>query len=124
MEEVSATAEPEIPPKIMLASIFIRASPPRTQPIKELEKATIRSVIPPEFITAPARTKKGIAIRGKESIPPTILCTTIARGTFSSSNRKVRLEIPKDTAIGIPIRARIRKSASKSNTDISHSPFL
>ena len=66
----SATPEPDIPAMIMFVTTTTWASPPRMWPTSVLAKSTSRSVIPPVFMRLPARMKKGMARRGKVSIPP------------------------------------------------------
>jgi len=60
--EVSATAEPEIPLKKVVASTLTADSPPRTRtsPTRTLAKATSRRAMPPSAMIAPASTKNGI----------------------------------------------------------------
>jgi hypothetical protein len=65
--EASATADPDIPAMIMLAKTLTYPSPPRNRPTRLLAKPKMCSVAPLEFISCPARTKNGIAMRGKES---------------------------------------------------------
>jgi hypothetical protein len=65
MAEVSATAEPETPLKIMEAAIFTWLSPPWIWPIMAVEKPTSRRVIPPAFIRSPARMKNGTHKKAK-----------------------------------------------------------
>ncbi len=67
--EASATAEPEPPESITDASTQTCAKPPRKCPIKDSAKRTILTVTPPADISSPAKTKKGRAIRAKESTP-------------------------------------------------------
>ena len=67
----SATAEPDMPAMIMLVTTTTCPRPPVRCPTKALASRTNRSVIPPLFIRAPARMKKGTASRGKESTPVT-----------------------------------------------------
>ena len=69
---MSATDEPEIPPKNILAKTFTCAKPPRTFPTKELENLIRRWLIPPSPMISPAKMKKGIANNEKELIPLTI----------------------------------------------------
>jgi len=82
MEETSATAEPLMPPKNMEAMMFTWARPPRTQPMRALEKPTRRREIPPWLMISPLRMKKGIARRLKELTPFTRRCTMDIRGIF------------------------------------------
>ena len=68
----SATAEPDMPAKIMLATTLEWASPPGIQPTSSLAVSKIFSVILPAFIRLPARINSGTAISKNESAPLTI----------------------------------------------------
>jgi hypothetical protein len=61
---VSATADPLIPANIMLTRTVVCARPPRTRPTSSRLSVNSRSVIWPEFISAPVSRKNGIAISG------------------------------------------------------------
>ena len=78
--ETSATAEPEIPPNIMLESTVTMPSPPSTRPTAAEAKSTIRSAMPPRCITSPAKTKKGIASKVKMLMPAVICWKATAAG--------------------------------------------
>ena len=80
MEAVSATEEPEIPPKIILARMFTWPNAPRTCPRNRRQKSMIRWVTPPIRIKTPARIKKGMAVNRKESAPATIFRVAIEKG--------------------------------------------
>ena len=67
--EASATAEPEMPANIMEESTFTCARPPRICPTKDCAKRTMTAVMPPAFMSSPARMKNGTANRGKLSMP-------------------------------------------------------
>jgi len=73
IDEVSATADPDMPAKNMLAKTFTPANPPLILPIIKLLKFTILLAIPPFSIILPIRIKKGIHIRTKLLIPENIL---------------------------------------------------
>jgi len=90
MEETSATAEPEIPPKNMEARIFTWARPPRTLPIRALANPTSLREIPPWLMISPERMKNGIARREKVFTPLTSLCTMDIKGMFR--NMAVKIE--------------------------------
>ncbi len=60
--EVSATEEPEIPPKIMEATILTSPSPPRIGFKSCRQKLMILLVMPPVFISSPASINRGMAI--------------------------------------------------------------
>ena len=65
----SATAEPEMPPKSVEAAMLTWPRPPRTWPISEPAKATMRAAMPPLTIRSPAKMKNGIAISVKTETP-------------------------------------------------------
>ena len=71
--DASATADPETPAIIILATMLTWDSPPLTWPKRAEEKSTSLLVIPPVFMRSPARMKKGIARNPKESSMPIIL---------------------------------------------------
>jgi hypothetical protein len=73
IEDTSATADPEMPPKNIEASTFTWAKPPRTRPTNTFENSTRRREIPPLPMISPARMKKGIARSEKELTPLTVL---------------------------------------------------
>lgn len=60
--EVSATEEPEIPPKIMEATMFTSPRPPRMGRSSSMQKLMMRWVMPPVFISSPASMNSGMAI--------------------------------------------------------------
>ncbi len=60
--EVSATEEPEMPPKIMEATMFTSPRPPWKGFKSCRQKLMIRLVMPPVFISSPASINKGMAI--------------------------------------------------------------
>ena len=60
--EVSATEEPEMPPKIIEATMFTSPRPPRTGRSSSMQKLMMRLVIPPVFISSPASMNSGMAI--------------------------------------------------------------
>ena len=78
----SATAAPDMPAKMTDAITLTCPSPPFSQPTAAVAKSKIRLVIPAEFIRLPARMKKGTAINGKLSTPPTIRWRTTKSGRF------------------------------------------
>ena len=59
---MSATAEPEMPLRNVVARTLTAESPPRTRtrPTSTLAKATSRRAMPPSAMIAPASTKNGI----------------------------------------------------------------
>ncbi len=58
---MSATDEPEIAPKNVLAMMFTSDRPPRMKPTNTPANATSRRAMPPSAMIAPASTKNGIA---------------------------------------------------------------
>ncbi|MPN57364.1 hypothetical protein SDC9_205058 [bioreactor metagenome] len=69
MDETSATADPEIPPKNMLARTLTCASPPRTRPTMRFENSMSLREIPPSPMISPAMMKNGMASSEKEFTP-------------------------------------------------------
>ena len=69
MAEASATADPEMPANSIEERMFTWASPPRKWPMSDWLKFTIERVMPPEFMSSPARMKNGTASKGKLSTP-------------------------------------------------------
>jgi len=59
--ETSATAEPDRPAKKMLETMVTWARPPWKWPTRARAKRTRRSVMPPRFMSSPARMKSGTA---------------------------------------------------------------
>ena len=80
MDDVSATDEPEIPPKNIEARMFTAESPPRIHPTRIPAKSTIRRAMPPRAMIVPASTKNGMARSAKTSIPSEILRNTVTSG--------------------------------------------
>ena len=103
----SALAEPEMPPKIILATTLTTPRPPRTQPTIDWVKSIIRRVTPPEFIRLPARMKKGIAISTKLLMPENIFCGKMMEGMLPPVTSQKAMGItPRIKAMGMPIRTR------------------
>src|SRR3954469_13957088 len=75
----SATAEPEISAKNMEVTMVTCASAPRTKPKMAEESAIRRREMPDAFMIAPARMKRGMAIRGKLVAPVYMTSGTLAR---------------------------------------------
>jgi hypothetical protein len=71
---VSATAVPEMPAKIMEATMLAWARPPWMCPTRALQNRIILSEMPPRFMRLPARMKPGMHRRTKTSMPEYIFC--------------------------------------------------
>ena len=67
--EISATAEPEMPPNSIDEKILTDANPPRTCPTSADANRTRRMAIPPCSISSPAKTKNGMARSENTEIP-------------------------------------------------------
>jgi len=65
----AATAEPEIAPNSMPATMFTEASPPGSIPTTPRARSTSRRAMPPRFINWPERIKNGIARSVKRANP-------------------------------------------------------
>jgi hypothetical protein len=84
---VSATAEPDTPPKNMLTTIFTAERPPGKNPTRASAKATNLFVTPPFSIICPANIKNGMARRSHEFAPAYILWITCIKGVYPSHNK-------------------------------------
>src|SRR5215472_14247391 len=80
MAETSATVEPEMPEKMYSATTTAMLSPPRIHPTRTWASRTRRTAIPPVSMSAPARMKRGMARRTKESTPSKVCLTITVRG--------------------------------------------
>ena len=80
---MSATDDPEMPLKNVVATIFTADKPPRTRtrPTSTFANATRRFAMPPSAMMAPARTKKGIVSIATLLTPSEILSMTASSGT-------------------------------------------
>src|SRR5699024_3177997 len=122
-EPASATADPEMPPKIMLVTTLTAESPPFMGPTSAKAKSTRRRVMPPAFMIAPARTNKGIASSGKERRPASIRCEARASGTSVNKPRPRSEASPIAIAIGSPTTIR-RMNPPISTYPMSDQPLL
>ena len=57
----SATAEPDMPEKMMLTTMFTWPRPPRNRPTSATQKSFSRVVMEPEFMTFAAMMNSGTA---------------------------------------------------------------
>ena len=80
--EVSATAEPEMPLRKVVASTFTIERPPRNRvnPTRTSANATSRRAIPPSAMIAPASTKNGIVSIATLLTPSEIFSITASSG--------------------------------------------
>src|SRR5512147_1335792 len=107
--EASANADPVIPEKMMLATTFTWARPPRKNPTLRSAKLKMRVVIPPMFITRAESTNSGMARRMNWlSNPMTMFSTTSWR--VMPLRKKYAME---DTTIPSAIDPRNRKNKMK-----------
>ncbi len=101
MAATSATAEPEISAKNSDTPMFTIASPPRTKPMRAATKLISRSVTPPAFMIAPARTNIGMAMRENFVEPSYMSRATVTRLSRPSVSRSPRMpQTASATAIG------------------------
>ena len=80
--ETSATEEPEIPLRKVVARMLTADSPPRTRtiPTSTLAKATSRRAMPPSAMMAPASTKNGMVSIATLLTPSEIFSITASAG--------------------------------------------
>ena len=74
----SAVEEPIIPPKNMLVSTLTWARPPRIQPTSARANSKSLAEMPPAFISPPASTNSGSAMRTKRFMPDSIVCGRVS----------------------------------------------
>ena len=82
MAEVSATDEPEMPDRNVVATMLTTDSPPRTRttPTSTLANATSRRAMPPSAMIAPASTKNGMVSMANLLTPSEICSITASSG--------------------------------------------
>lgn len=79
-------------------------------------------MFPPDM-NSPASTKKGMHIRGKESIPVNIFCTIRVNGMSAPRERMAATEDSTMAyATGMPTMTRIARDKNKTRT-INHASF-
>ena len=83
MPAASPTAVPDMPEKIRLPTTLTCARPPVKWPTSACAKRKMRSVMPPVFISEPARMKKGIASSVKPDEAANMRCAIIVRDCAS-----------------------------------------
>src|SRR5471030_1624608 len=108
MADVSATGDPDTPPKSVDATTSASPSPPFQWPTRLRAKATILSAIPPCSISSPEKMKNGIARNENTFMPETIICTAVAMGrpSLKKAGRQAR---PMANATGTPSNSRTTK---------------
>jgi hypothetical protein len=114
MAATVAGAEPEIAAKNMDATTVTRARPPEREPMTALARWISLLEIPPFSIKAPAIIKKGIAIKGKESVAVNIFWATTIRGTVWKMNMALSVARPRLTAIGTLSITRATKTPKRT----------
>lgn len=110
-----AGPEPEMAAKNMQAKTVTIAKPPVINPTRLSAKLTSLREIPPLHIKAPARMKKGIASRGKESSPVTDFCARIIIGISVVAHIQTPVAKPRVIPMGI-LRAMVTNSTLKRMT--------
>jgi hypothetical protein len=98
----SATEEPDIPPKIILAKMETAPRPPRIQPTMEPAKSKSNCEVPLFSIMYPPNIKRGIATSKKESKDPYIMLGNMVRRLGLTIDTATTAAIPMEMEIGIP----------------------
>jgi hypothetical protein len=119
--EASAVADPEIPENNILVVTVTCARPPLICPTNDFANDTILSVIPLSFINSPARIKKGIDNKVKESTPEYILVITVFNGTSEKKYKTVTEDKPIAIPTGIFINSKIKKIINKAISIFNYS---
>ena len=114
----SATAEPDMPAKMMLATTLAWPRPPGIQPTSSLAVSKIFSVILPAFIRLPARMNRGTAISRKESMPLTIFWPMTTKG-YPRDRHPSTAEAPMEMLIGTPMTRRSTNAIRKITISVS-----
>ena len=95
LSQRNSTPEPWMPAKIIEETMLTWPRPPLRRPTRALAKLIILSVISASIMMFPARMKKGIAMRLKESIPPKVLTAITDSGMprTSTAAREVMADL-------------------------------
>src|SRR6202140_1318137 len=121
--EVSATAEPEMPLRKVVASTLTTDSPPRTlvKPTITSAKATRRRAMPPSAMMAPASTKNGIVSMATLLTPSEILSITASSGMPIHSAPAIAAS-PSEYAIGTPTAKPPNSVKTTTKNSMSYVP--
>src|SRR5882672_2062188 len=119
MAEVSATEEPEIPLRNVVATTFTTDNPPRrrTRPMSTLAKATRRRAMPPSAMIAPASTKKGIVSMANLLTPSEIFSITASSG-MPIQSAPTSAAMPSEKAMGTPLAKQMNSVARRIRISI------
>jgi hypothetical protein len=102
---VVAALEPEMAAKNIAEITVTRPRPPRARPTRAWAKLMRRPEMPAASMTAPARTKNGMAASGKESRPANMRWTSACSG-IPELCMKTTAVMPSAIAIGTPTENR------------------
>jgi hypothetical protein len=105
----------------MLAITDARANPPLIRPTKSKPNLNKRGVSPPDPIISPAKTKNGMQVNVKMSMPVNIFCGTVWSGTPVTIKASNEL-IPNAQAMGTPniIVAKTNTTVTASSIQFPH----
>ena len=119
MAAASAVLLPDTPDRNMPTTTLTWARPPRRWPTIAIASLTSRSVIPPSFITLPARKKKGRASKVNPFTPWNICWMTTASGRSAYQTTSAE-HSTRAKEIGTPItRKTVRPMNSRASGSIS-----
>jgi len=115
--------DPEMPPKIMLATTLTSPRPPPMGRTAYRLKSMMRLVMPPRFISSPASMNSGSAISTKLSQPAQVRCGSSTRKSGCSITRYRIEEAPSEKQMGIPRSTSTKKLTMKASnvSDIGNS---
>ena len=111
---VVAGPEPDTAAKNMHTTTVTMAKPPVTRPKNTLHTFRMRLDTPPLAISSPARINRGMAIRGKESLPAMSWLTTkvsVMRGLTRTAHRAL---IPMAMPTGTFSTRKTSRAANKT----------
>ena len=112
--DVSATEDPEIPDRNVVAMMLTADNPPRTRttPTRTFANATSRFAMPPSDMIAPASTKNGIVSIATLDTPSEILSITASSGMPIHIAPAIAAR-PSEYAIGIPSAKKMNRLPSR-----------
>src|SRR5450432_2969233 len=121
--DVSATGDPETPPKSVLAITLARPNPPFRCPTMLRAKSRILSAMPPCSISSPEKMKNGMARNENTFMPETIIWIGVASGRPSTAKVARQLR-PIANATGTPSTRKSRKLRQRTVSSIASVPHL
>jgi hypothetical protein len=112
-DAMSATDEPEMPPKTTDEATFTCPMPPGNQPTAACAKSNMRSATPPRSISWPTSRNSGTATSRNEFIAENMLSDSTDTGVELNIRIADTLAMPRPMASGTPRAASARKTSNR-----------